>query len=191
MPNAPEPAIVLPRHQWPAALKQSACRVFSIMTREDIVAIPEPPATEVQATGIVGIAGAVRANVIVKCNAATAALLASRMLGTLPDDPGAEEASSDALGEICNVLAGDFKARIGHGFSCMLSIPTVIRGGNYQFRSSFFFERIELCFEFAGQVISATLEIAKPTQKADLEESESPHDSSREERNEAHVARRG
>lgn len=38
----------------------------------------------------------------------------------------------DALGELCNMVAGNFKARVSNlADSCMLSVPTVITGGDY------------------------------------------------------------
>jgi len=38
----------------------------------------------------------------------------------------------DALGELCNMVAGNFKAKIsGLADRCMLSVPTVISGSDY------------------------------------------------------------
>ena len=160
-----EAATAMPQSAWPAALRETAAKVFSIMTGEGIDFDPNSPALAgIQTTGVVGIAGAVRANFIVRCSASTACRLASQMLGIPLDDPGAEKASCDALGEICNVLAGDFKSRIGYGFACMLSVPTVIRGADYRFRSPVLFDTMDLCFSFGGQPISVTVEIAKQKQ---------------------------
>ncbi|MFY9804286.1 MAG: chemotaxis protein CheX [Candidatus Acidiferrales bacterium] len=79
---------------------------------------------------MVGLAGALCGMTTVRCSAATAAMLAAHMLG--------EEATSnpntvaDALGELCNMVAGNFKAKIQLlAASCLLSVPTVITGGDY------------------------------------------------------------
>jgi chemotaxis protein CheX len=43
---------------------------------------------------------------------------------------------SDALGEVCNMVAGNFKNKIsGLGEGCMLSPPTVITGSDYNLHS--------------------------------------------------------
>ena len=42
----------------------------------------------------------------------------------------------DALGEICNMVAGNFKNKVsGLGNGCMLSVPTVITGRDYHCHS--------------------------------------------------------
>jgi Chemotaxis phosphatase CheX len=51
--------------------------------------------------------------------------MASRMLGVQPGEIGRE--GCDAFGEICNMIAGNFKNKIsGLGNGCMLSVPTII-----------------------------------------------------------------
>jgi chemotaxis protein CheX len=42
----------------------------------------------------------------------------------------------DALGEMCNMIAGNFKNKLtGTDERCMLSVPSVISGGEYRFHS--------------------------------------------------------
>jgi CheY-specific phosphatase CheX len=54
----------------------------------------------------------------------------------LGDSVASEEQVSDALGEICNMVTGNFKNKLaGTDERCMLSVPTVINGGEYNFRS--------------------------------------------------------
>jgi CheY-specific phosphatase CheX len=56
------------------------------------------------------------------------------MLGIEEDKVGAE--MLDALGEVCNMVAGNFKNKIaGLAEGCMLSPPTVITGNNYSLHS--------------------------------------------------------
>ena len=60
--------------------------------------------------------------------------MASKMLGVDLDKVGAE--MSDALGEVCNMVAGNFKNKIaGLAEGCMLSPPTVITGNDYSLHS--------------------------------------------------------
>ena len=81
------------------------------------------------------------------------------MLGISPDDPNAQNAACDALGEICNIVAGYFKARIGLGDACHLSVPTIIVGQNYRFCSGKVGERLELALLYEGDILWATLEV--------------------------------
>jgi CheY-specific phosphatase CheX len=60
--------------------------------------------------------------------------MASKMLAVEAVD-GSREVS-DALGEVCNMVAGNFKNKIpGLGDGCMLSVPIVITGKNYSTHS--------------------------------------------------------
>jgi len=56
--------------------------------------------------------------------------MAAKMLGA--DGAGATAQTEDAVGEVCNMVAGNFKNKIsGIGDGCKLSVPTVITGSDY------------------------------------------------------------
>ena len=81
-------------------------------------------------TAMVGLAGKLSGMVSIRCQEKAAALMASRMLGLELDKVGPD--ISDALGEVCNMVAGNFKNKIaGLGDGCMLSPPSVITGEDY------------------------------------------------------------
>jgi CheY-specific phosphatase CheX len=161
-PKSVEPVVALPRSAWPAALQETAIEVFSIMAGVTITpASPEAPRANANVTGIVGIAGMVRANFILQCSVTASVSLASHMLDISPEDSNAQKAACDALGEMCNILAGDFKARVGLGDKCMLSVPTIIVGRDYKFRSPKTYERLEVPLACEGETLWATLEIAQ------------------------------
>jgi len=157
--NAPE--LPLPRSAWQGMLAETVMEVFSILVGAAVTTTDALPLQAVQLTAVVGIAGAMRANFILRCSQQAATRLASQMLGISPDDPGSAKAASDALGEICNVLAGDFKAKIGYGEACMLSVPTVVTGRDYHFRSRNTHERLELKVAYESDVLLTALEIAQ------------------------------
>jgi CheY-specific phosphatase CheX len=162
VPKSIEPTSMLPRTAWRAVLAETAVEVFSIMVGVNITPAPaDALRTPAQVTGMVGIAGAIRANLIVQCSSATSTRIASQMLGISPDDPNSQESACDALGEICNIVAGYFKAKVGLGDKCMLSVPTIIRGQDYTFHSEKRFERLELPLLWEGETLWATLEIAQ------------------------------
>jgi len=157
-----EPATVLPRNTWQAALCETAIEVFSIMVGADLTpAANDSPSHAPEVTGVVGIAGEIRAILTLQCSSASSLKIASNMLGITPDDPESEKAACDALGEVCNIIAGYFKARVGLGDKCMLSIPTIIMGKDYQFHSGKAYERLEFPLLFEGETVQLSLEIAQ------------------------------
>jgi len=80
------------------------------------------------------------------------------MLG-VTEQPGASHAN-DAVGEVCNMVAGCFKAKIdGLEDKCMLSVPTVISGGNFELHSLEVGDRIDLTRLFQDEAISFSLQI--------------------------------
>jgi len=117
-----------------------------------------PPAGA-NVTGTVGIAGALRASFTLRCAKGTATRIASQMLGV-----PAEEASTqdcDAVGEICNMVAGHFKAKIGLEAECMLSVPLVILGSDYHLHSVNEGERLEVPVLYNCELLDIVLEIRK------------------------------
>jgi chemotaxis protein CheX len=83
--------------------------------------------------------------------------MASRMLGVEVAQDGPE--MWDAVGEVCNMVAGNFKNKIsGMGDGCMLSIPTVITGADYCVHSMVN-ENIRAVFLFDGEPVVLSLEI--------------------------------
>jgi len=94
------------------------------------------PVEAVQVTAVVGIAGTMRAHLIVRCSEAASITPVSEMLGISPNGSYSQRTGSDALGEICNVVAGYFQAEVGLGEMCELSVPTIIAGRDYKFHSA-------------------------------------------------------
>jgi CheY-specific phosphatase CheX len=66
----------------------------------------------------------------------------------------------DAIGEVANMVAGNFKNKLtGMGDKCMLSVPTVISGEDYNFHSSADSTQLEVSFLFEGAPLLIALEI--------------------------------
>src|SRR5258708_20048386 len=64
----------------------------------------------------------------------------------------------DALGELCNMIAGNFKAKIPSlADLCMLSVPTVITGDDYSLEPVDPFQAIHVAFDFSGDIIHVSL----------------------------------
>ncbi len=119
------------RSKWLSALCDAAGEVFSMMLGATIGPVPSPADCPVLArvTGVIGITGAVNAIFTLRCSDAAATRLAAQMLGLSAEE--SVDQKFDALGEVCNMVAGNFKHKIGHGDTCMLTVPTVVMGGHY------------------------------------------------------------
>lgn len=150
---------IMPVSDWPSALGDAAREVFSMMVGSEVtVAAGQKLPVLADVTGVIGIGGAFSGVFSLRCSTGAANNIASQMLGV-----SAEEASSqsaDAIGEICNMVAGQFKAKIGHEATCMLSIPTVVTGSNYSVHSSRCAE-IEMPLLYHGEPVWITLDIRK------------------------------
>lgn len=128
-----DPTTIFSREAWPAILRETAAEVFLTVLGVTVVipGIGNVPVQD-QVTGMVGIAGPLSATFNLRCSLQSATLIASKMLGVPVEEAAAQKC--DAVGEICNIMAGYFKAKIGLGDRCMLSLPTMLIGTNYQIR---------------------------------------------------------
>ena len=152
--------IVTPRSAWLGALRDATTEVFSMMVGAAVVA-PGTANCPVQAyvTGVIGITGAVNAVFSLRCSDNAAITIASQMLGLSRDESAAQKL--DAVGEICNIVAGHFKLNIGYGEKCQLTVPTVIIGGNYRIHSVAAGERLEFPMMYEGEPLWFALDIRK------------------------------
>jgi chemotaxis protein CheX len=109
-------------------------------------------------TAMVGLAGQLCGLLCVQCQQTGAALMTAKMLGVELDQVGPD--LSDALGEVCNMVAGNFKNKIaGLAEGCMLSPPTVITGSDYSLHSLSESPAIEVRLLFEGLPIVISLQI--------------------------------
>jgi chemotaxis protein CheX len=144
---------------WLPLIEVAAREVFELMLSSQLT-LPEPedqgPPYDV--TSMVGLAGQLCGVLSVRCTEKGAALMTSKMLGVPLDNVGPEV--SDALGEISNMVAGNFKNKIsGLGDGCMLSPPTVITGSDYNLHSLADSPGLEVSLLFEGHPVLITLEI--------------------------------
>jgi len=141
---------------WLSVLSDSAKEVFSKMVGTELQIPKGDPEVHSEITAIVGLAGKLCGIFVVRCSSDSAKNVASLMLGVTEE--GTNHAQ-DAIGEVCNMVAGNFKAKIGDlEDTCMLSVPTVIQGHSYQLHA-LAGKRIELPLMFEQEAIWFTLEI--------------------------------
>jgi chemotaxis protein CheX len=147
------------RDGWREVLAIAACEVFEIMVGTSLdSAAEESHPVVADFTAMVGIAGSLCGVVGLRTSSESARRIAAKMLGA--DDLSVGENVQDAVGEVCNMIAGSFKAKIaGLADGCALSVPTVISGKDYALHSLAKGERYEVIFSFEGNPLSVTLDL--------------------------------
>jgi chemotaxis protein CheX len=146
--------------EWGSILDLAAQEVFSMMVGAALEPSRNLAGESLGVTGMVGLAGKLCGLLTIQCSAECAGLIASGMLGTAVS--GQDQCVLDALGEICNMVAGNFKPKIpGLEDQCVLSIPTVIRGSDYRVRTVGGAQVLESRQEFHGCLLQIKLVVHK------------------------------
>jgi chemotaxis protein CheX len=144
--------------KWAPLLEHSIHEVFEIMLHSTLDPGKPAPADGIEFTAMVGLAGLITGVLTLRCGYDAANQIASAMLDVSAAEAGAH--AWDAMGELANMVAGNFKNKIdGVSNRCLLSVPTVITGADYSFKSVSGSEPIELWFRFKRQPLRLSLEI--------------------------------
>jgi chemotaxis protein CheX len=145
--------------EWLPLLTQGALEVFEIMLGTSLrtaeaAGLPDGE----NFTAMVGLAGSLRGVITFCCGSQAGRRIAARMLG--PNEVCNEPQICDGLGEICNMVAGNFKNKlIGVNRSCLLSVPAVVTGNAYRFRSLAGGESLQTVLLWDGQPLIIRLDI--------------------------------
>jgi chemotaxis protein CheX len=144
--------------EWVPLLEVAAREVFELMLGGHLTAHTPSTGEPLNITSMVGLAGQLCGVMSICCSRKSATIMASKMLGVEADKIRAELA--DAMGEICNMVAGNFKNKIsGLSDGCMLSVPTVITGSDYDLHSPADSETLELKLLFENMPLVISLAI--------------------------------
>jgi len=147
------------REGWNTILQQAAQEVFQLMLSCPLK-VPAGPVRDegLDIVSMVGLAGQLCGIISIRCSVKSAGRMASAMLGTEIAISGPE--MWDAAGEICNMIAGNFKNKVpGLGDGCMLSVPTVISGESYRMHSMADAGIIHAVLLFQEDPVVLTLEV--------------------------------
>jgi len=154
MTKSARPVTVQFDENWTNILERAAGEVFEMMAGTHLPPYPAPPEEpKSELTAMVGLAGALCGMMTIRCSHKTSVKLASLMLGE-----GAASGPStarDAIGELCNMVAGNFKAKIST--HCMLSVPTVISGESYSLNTAEPTQNATIVLSFEGDPLWITL----------------------------------
>ncbi|AXC09507.1 Chemotaxis protein CheX [Acidisarcina polymorpha] len=145
-------------------LDLSVAEVFQLMMDVSCVpvlasAISPPSDTETTegVTAIIGLAGKLSGACVLRMPETVALKLAELMVGTPMTH--FDRTVKDALGEVCNMLAGTWKGKQAEfAATCMLSVPAVISGSDYEFhlpRPAFHTQRT---YCFVGQLFTFSID---------------------------------
>jgi chemotaxis protein CheX len=117
---------------------------------------PDTPESD-ERTAVVGFSGAMRGSCQIRMTSEAARSIASAMLGGASIEEG-DDSINDALGELCNMLAGGWKnGTPGLSSECSLSPPTVISGRSYVVHMIKPSVRLSRAYKFAAHIFQLTL----------------------------------
>ncbi|HVT99291.1 MAG TPA: chemotaxis protein CheX [Acidobacteriaceae bacterium] len=90
-----------------------------------------PGANRESISAVIGLAGALSGSLVLQTSSEAARRMAEKMMGMAPEE--VDEMVRDAVGEVCNMVAGawkGFESSLASG--CLLSTPTVVAGSSYE-----------------------------------------------------------
>lgn len=110
--------------------------------------------------GTVGFLGDISGLIYLYLDADSANRLSSQLLGMSLEElqEAGDEVVNDAVGEITNMTVGTFKNQLcDHGFSCKLTIPSILRGSNFSIEPITSATRRIYRFKIADHILVADL----------------------------------
>ncbi len=120
---------------------------------------------------LVGITGEWGGSGVFCCSPALASLLSTRMLGTAPvaGKPIIDEEVLDVVAEVTNMVVGNIKNGV-EAFTgpLAISVPTVVHGRNFQFRSASSLSGVALAFSTEGEQFEVRIGLAPIFEQASL-----------------------
>lgn len=151
---------------WEELLCTSAQEVFEMMIGVPLTRCPDTSSYAAgEFTAVIGLAGALHGVFAIRCDAKTACGIACGMLGV--DAETARGEVWDALGEVCNMVSGNFKGKTGKlGEASVISVPTVIHGHDYKVRPQVNGSSLECLMQSADGAVHLRLDYKLAAGKA-------------------------
>lgn len=131
--------------------------VFSLMMGVACAPVEDCPLGEAETiSAVIGLAGAMSGTCVLRSGERAATRMAGALTGM--EVTSLDNMVKDAIGEICNMVAGAWKGKIpGLASGCMLSTPTVVTGSNYQLHTQRPEFRVERYYRFESFSFSFTV----------------------------------
>lgn len=140
--------------EYARAMDEAVEEVFSMMMGVACLAVDDCPINEPETiSSVIGLAGAMSGTCVLRGGERAALCMAGALTGAAI--PAMDNTVKDAIGEICNMVAGAWKGKLpALASSCMLSTPTVVTGTHYQLHTQRPEFRIDRFYTFDGHVFS-------------------------------------
>lgn len=141
----------------PRSLDRSVEEVFHLMLGVNCVRDWDQSGTGPEAvTAVVGFGGVLSGACILRASTAAAMAMAALMTSMTFDE--VDDTVKDAMGEVCNMLAGSWKGKLPELAShCGLSVPAVITGRDYRLHVQAPEFQIDHIYRFGEQRFSVTI----------------------------------
>jgi len=129
----------------------------SSMPTEEHVSPAYNTSSEMIAANI-GFSGKIFGMVYLCMETSLAKQLTKQLLGMDEVEDNDHETINDALGELANMTVGGFKNQLSHkGYSCQLTIPSILRGNSFTVESTSQSQRETFHFDTEGSTFVADL----------------------------------
>jgi chemotaxis protein CheX len=120
--------------------REAVREVFQSMLSMEVTPeppVPLPPDPQGEIVGSVGFIGRTSGVIHLSGGVTFAKVITSRMLGIAEHEVDGSEMVNDAIGELSNMVVGYVKSRLcDRGWSCTLTIPSIVRGQRLSIESS-------------------------------------------------------
>jgi len=110
---------------WIGHIDAAVAEVFAMMLQMPCNAVDEAPETNVLISARIEFSGVIDGDCVVRIPVRAAERLTDMLLDAEGDWD--DEMIDDAVGELCNMIAGGWKSRFGMDAKCQISVPTVSR----------------------------------------------------------------
>jgi len=141
----------------PENLDASVDEVFRLMLGVDCRREAAEPVPEKESvTAVVGFGGLLSGACVFSCGSRAALKIAAQLAGM--EFNGIDGTVKDAMGEICNMLAGAWKGKVPElAAHCGLSVPAVITGRDYELHVQAPEFRLHHGYRFADASFAVTI----------------------------------
>jgi len=117
---------------------------------------PPKERPEVSVTAVIGFGGQLSGACVFNTSGEVACIIAARLTGM--EFPDIDDTVKDAIGEICNMLAGAWKGKVPElAANCGLSVPAVITGHDYNIHVQAPEFRLHHCYTFDDSSFEVTI----------------------------------
>jgi chemotaxis protein CheX len=138
-----------------ARLDSAVSEVFEMMLDRSCGPVDAEVGIDERITARIQFSGTMTGECLVYASQTVAQIAAEAMLGAVAQ--GCDPMVEDAVGELCNMIAGGWKSKLESSEAvCLISVPAVTRDGTLGSRDEFGMS-YHRCYSFQGNVFGVVL----------------------------------